>query len=90
MYLLKVFDEPEMYRKLEPQAVKFEKVHNTFCDLMKTIVADPKVLSILGKQGNEKGYRTHQGDKLRDMVLNLIQEEVFWRFIDPKIINLIY
>ena len=79
MYLLKVFDEPEMYRKLEHQALKFEKVHNTFCDLMKMIVADPKVLSILGKQGNEKGYRTHQGDKLRDMILNLIQEEVFLR-----------
>ena len=66
-----------MYRKLEVQAKKFEQVHNKFCDFMKAVVADPKVTSILGKQRNEKGYRIHQGDRLRNMLLSLIQEEVF-------------
>ena len=77
MYLLKVFDEPEMYRKLEPQAKQFEQVHSKFCDFMKAIVADPKVTSVLGKERNEKGYRIHQGDRLRNMLQSLIQEEVY-------------
>ena len=43
---------------------------------MLVILHDPKVTSVLPKAFNEKGYRILQGEKLRKMLLRLIQTEV--------------
>lgn len=49
-------------------------------------MADPKVTSILSKQRGEKGYRVHQGDKLRTLLSTLIEEEVQSGDIDISLI----
>lgn len=47
-----------------------------FQEIMKAIVADPKVLSILNKRKGQKGWRELQGDNLKDVLLSVIQTEV--------------
>ncbi|KAJ8024411.1 Dynein heavy chain domain-containing protein 1 [Holothuria leucospilota] len=44
-------------------------------EIMKAIVADPKVLSILNKRKGQKGWRELQGDNLKDVLLSVIQTE---------------
>ncbi|XP_076466624.1 dynein heavy chain domain-containing protein 1-like isoform X2 [Babylonia areolata] len=75
LYLLKVFEQPEMYRRLNQQAFKFESVHNKFKDWMRVVSNDSKVLSVVNRRRGEKGYRLLQGDNLRSLLLSLIQQQ---------------
>ena len=43
---------------------------------MLVILADPKVVSVFHKNHGEKGYRIHQGERLRDTFLLLVEEQV--------------
>jgi len=45
-------------------------------DFMHAVAADPKVLSILSKNHSEKGYRFHQGPRLRLLLSSLEQTMV--------------
>ncbi|XP_070211333.1 dynein heavy chain domain-containing protein 1-like isoform X3 [Littorina saxatilis] len=78
LYLLKIFEQPEMYRRLNQQAYKFEAVHNKFKDWMRVVSNDSKVLSVVNRRRGEKGYRLLQGDNLRSLLLSLVhqQEEI--------------
>ena len=40
-------------------------------DLMHAVADDPKVMSILTKNRGEKGYRFHQGARLRLLLMSL-------------------
>ncbi|KAL8594105.1 hypothetical protein ACOMHN_000817 [Nucella lapillus] len=75
LYLLKIFEQPEMYRRLNQQAYKFEGVHNKFKDWMRVVSNDSKVLSVVNRRRGEKGYRLLQGDNLRALLLSLIQQQ---------------
>nr|KAG5709415.1 hypothetical protein BaRGS_029264 [Batillaria attramentaria] len=75
LYLLKIFERPEMYRKLSQQAYKFEALHNKFKDWMRVVSNDSKVLSVVNRRRGEKGYRLLQGDNLRSLFLSLIQQQ---------------
>ncbi|XP_048242736.1 dynein heavy chain domain-containing protein 1-like [Haliotis rufescens] len=79
LYLLKIFEKPELYRKFSGQATKFEEqVHNQFKDWMRVVSNDSSVMSVVGRKWGEKGYRFLQGNNLRSMLLSLIhtQEEI--------------
>ena len=43
---------------------------------MHAVAADPKVMSILVKNRGEKGYRFHQGPRLRLLLMSLKQTMV--------------
>jgi len=43
---------------------------------MQAVAADPKVMSILTKNCGEKGYRFHQGSRLRLLLTSLKQTMV--------------
>ena len=45
-------------------------------DFMHAVAADPKVMSILTKNRGEKGYRFHQGSRLRLLLTSLKQTMV--------------
>ena len=43
---------------------------------MTAVLKDPKVLSVLEKKRGDKGYRELQGDKLRELFVDVIAKEV--------------
>ena len=43
---------------------------------MQLVACDPKVTSIMTKARGEKGYRVLQGERLRNLLNEIIQEEV--------------
>ena len=45
-------------------------------EIMKAVVADPKVMSVLEKRKGQKGHRELQGDVLRELLLSLIIAQV--------------
>ena len=49
-----------------------------FChqEFMLVVLADPKVTSLLNKSRNDKSHRSLQGDRLRDMLYTLVENEV--------------
>jgi len=55
--------------------LRFNLVISIVCeqDFMHAVAADPKVLSILSKNRSEKGYRFHQGPRLRLLLASLKQ-----------------
>ena len=71
-----VFDDPEMFRKMESQAVKFQELHVHMVEYMSSVTGDPRVVSMLNKQRGDRGWRLHQGDKLRDLLTQWIATEV--------------
>jgi hypothetical protein len=76
LYLLKIFEQPELYRCLNQQAYKFESVHTKFKDWMRVVSNDSKILSVVNRRRGEKGYRLLQGDNLRSLLLSLIRQQV--------------
>ncbi|XP_025095393.1 dynein heavy chain domain-containing protein 1-like isoform X2 [Pomacea canaliculata] len=75
LYLLKIFEQPKLYRKLSQHAFKFEAVHAKFKDWMRVVSNDSKVLSVVNRRRGEKGYRLLQGDNLCSLFLSLIQQQ---------------
>ncbi|XP_077979356.1 dynein heavy chain domain-containing protein 1-like [Glandiceps talaboti] len=73
-YLSKVFSDPEMCRQMPEQAIKFEDVDLKFQEVMKSVVGDPRVLSILNKRKGQKGWREMQGDVLKKVYQTLIRK----------------
>ena len=43
---------------------------------MLSVVSDPKVTSMITKARGEKGYRMLQGEKVRNLLIKLIQTQV--------------
>ena len=43
---------------------------------MAAVLKDSKVLSVLEKKRGDKGYRELQGDKLRELFVDVISKEV--------------
>ncbi len=76
LYLLKLFEEPEIYRRMEKQADMFDVIHKQYCEFMMLVLSDPMVTSLLNRPRGEKGFRILQGDRLRDILINMIQTEV--------------
>ncbi|XP_060599368.1 dynein heavy chain domain-containing protein 1-like [Ruditapes philippinarum] len=75
LYLLKVFEWPELYKRFKEHAPKFEGVHAKFKDWMRVVSNDSKVLTVINRRRGEKGYRLLQGDNLRALFLQLIQTQ---------------
>ncbi|XP_052798483.1 dynein heavy chain domain-containing protein 1-like isoform X5 [Mya arenaria] len=75
MYLLKVFEWPQLYKRFKNQAANFEFIHNKFKNWMQVVSNDSKVLTVINRRRGEKGYRLMQGDKLRADFLELIQKQ---------------
>ncbi|XP_052095798.1 dynein heavy chain domain-containing protein 1-like isoform X11 [Mytilus californianus] len=75
LYLLKVFERPDLYKKFGGQNSKFENVHKQFKDWMRVVSNDSKVLTVVNRKRGEKGYRLLQGDNLRTLFLSLIQSK---------------
>ncbi|XP_033127107.1 dynein heavy chain domain-containing protein 1-like isoform X2 [Anneissia japonica] len=77
-YLSKVFSSDKLSSTLHKQAVKFNSVNTRYEEIMKSVVGDPKVLSILNKRVGQKNRRPLQGDVLRDCFKSMIhdQEEI--------------
>lgn len=44
---------------------------------MQAVVQDPRVGAMVTRHRGEKGYRVHQGERLRQTLLNMITEEVW-------------
>ncbi|CAL1542050.1 unnamed protein product, partial [Lymnaea stagnalis] len=74
-YLLKIFEQPELYNKLSQQAFKFEAVHNKFKDWMRVSSNDSKCMSVVNRRRGDRGYRLLQGDNLRTLLQSLIKEQ---------------
>ncbi|KAK6166840.1 hypothetical protein SNE40_023452 [Patella caerulea] len=75
MYLLKIFEKAELYKKWPNEASRFEQVHNKLKDWMRVVSLDSKVMSVVNHRRGSKGYRLLQGDNLRSLFLSIIQEE---------------
>ncbi|GFR96312.1 dynein heavy chain domain-containing protein 1-like, partial [Elysia marginata] len=75
LYLLKIFERPDLYRKLSQQAFKFEANHNKFKDWMRVVSNDSKCLSVVNRRRGDKGYRLLQGDNLRSLLLTIMKEQ---------------
>eukprot|EP00106_Octopus_bimaculoides_P016653 XP_014784095.1 PREDICTED: dynein heavy chain domain-containing protein 1-like [Octopus bimaculoides] len=74
MYLIKVFEKPSFIKEFDLQATTFEfSVHNKFKEWMRVVNADPKVMSVCPKSMSEKDHRVLQGNKLRKMLLSIIE-----------------
>ena len=43
---------------------------------MQAVVHEPKVICIVNHQRGEKAYRVHQGNKARDALLDILQQQV--------------
>ena len=71
-----VFDDAEMVRKMESHASTFQQLHVHMVEFMSAVTGDPRVVSMLNKQRGDRGWRTHQGDKLRDLLTQWIATEV--------------
>ncbi|XP_062587861.1 dynein heavy chain domain-containing protein 1-like, partial [Saccostrea cucullata] len=75
LYLLKIFERPEMYKKFNGPAFKFENVHTKFKDWMRVVSNNSKVITVVGRKRGEKGFRLLQGDYLINMFLELNQKQ---------------
>ncbi|XP_056008158.1 dynein heavy chain domain-containing protein 1-like [Ostrea edulis] len=75
LYLLKIFERPEMYKKFNGQAFKFENLHTKFKDWMRVVSNNSKVMTVVGRKRGEKGFRLLQGDYLINMFLELNQKQ---------------
>ncbi|XP_078321875.1 dynein heavy chain domain-containing protein 1-like isoform X4 [Crassostrea virginica] len=75
LYLLKIFERPEMYKKFNGPAFKFESVHTKFKDWMRVVSNNSKVMTVVGRKRGEKGFRLLQGDFLINMFLELNQKQ---------------
>ncbi|XP_013418883.1 dynein heavy chain domain-containing protein 1-like [Lingula anatina] len=73
LYLLKVFEDPDIYRKLGSQSLKFESINAKYKEFIKSVVNDPKVTSIFSKQRGEPGYRRLQGEAIRELLQSLLE-----------------
>ncbi|XP_069111192.1 dynein heavy chain domain-containing protein 1-like isoform X2 [Argopecten irradians] len=78
LYLLKIFERAELYKKFQAHSHKFETLHGKFKDWMRVVSNDSKILTVVHRKRGEKGYRLLQGDNLRALFLQLIesQEEI--------------
>ncbi|XP_022079964.1 dynein heavy chain domain-containing protein 1-like [Acanthaster planci] len=78
LYLSRVFGDENLRQECQNLANLFEGVDMKYQEIMKAVVADPKVLSILEKLKSQKGHRELQGDTLRELLSSLIvkQEEI--------------
>ena len=52
------------------------KSHYVLQEVMAAVASDAKVLAMLTRQRGDKGYRLLQGERLRDLLIKLIAEEV--------------
>ena len=77
--LWQVFDDPEMFRKLEVQSVKFQDLHLHIVEFMQAVTSDPRVTAMLARQRGDRAWRLHQGDKLMELLRQWIEMEV-WRY----------
>uniref|UniRef100_A0A8W8M9M4 AAA+ ATPase domain-containing protein n=1 Tax=Magallana gigas TaxID=29159 RepID=A0A8W8M9M4_MAGGI len=75
LYLLKIFERPELYKKFNGPAFKFENVHTKFKDWMRVVSNNSKVMTVVGRKRGEKGFRLLQGDYLINMFLELNQKQ---------------
>ncbi|XP_035825634.1 dynein heavy chain domain-containing protein 1 [Aplysia californica] len=75
LYLLKIFERAELYRKFSQQAFKFEAIHTKFKDWMRVVSNDSKCLSVVNRRRGDKGYRLLQGDNLKALLLSLTREQ---------------
>lgn len=82
LYLMKVFENPETYRRMSSLSFKFEGVHSKMKEIQRTVVSDPRVMSIVTHARGEKGYRLLQGENLIRTFMQLIrtQEELIQAF----------
>ncbi|XP_071803571.1 dynein heavy chain domain-containing protein 1-like isoform X3 [Asterias amurensis] len=78
LYLGRVFGDQELREEFQDLASKFDDADLKYQDIMKAVVTDPKVMSVLEKRKGQKGYREIQGDVLRELLASLIstQEEI--------------
>ncbi|XP_070566099.1 dynein heavy chain domain-containing protein 1-like isoform X2 [Ptychodera flava] len=88
-YLSKVFSDPEMVQEMAEQAIKFEDVDLKFQEVMKSVVGDPKVMSILSKRKGQKGWRELQGENLKKVFQTLIRKmEEILKSMDSTVDNI--
>ena len=65
-----------MFRKMEDQSERFQSLHDNLVDFMTAVTGDAKVTAMLNRQRGDRYWRMHQGDKLRDLLLQWIATEV--------------
>ncbi|KAJ8313858.1 hypothetical protein KUTeg_008419 [Tegillarca granosa] len=88
LYLLKIFERADLFRKYFRLSHDFEEVHSKFKDWMRVVSLDSKVMTVVHRKRGEKGYRLLQGDNLRALLLNLIQkQEEILKFLDELLEN---
>ncbi|XP_071943742.1 dynein heavy chain domain-containing protein 1-like [Antedon mediterranea] len=75
LYLSNLFSSEKFCSRLHKQAVKFNSVNVRYEEVMKSVVGDPKVLSILNKRVGQKNRRHLQGDVLRERFESMIQDQ---------------
>ncbi|XP_038044677.1 dynein heavy chain domain-containing protein 1-like [Patiria miniata] len=75
LYLSRVFGDGDLREQFQDLAIQFDSVDLKYQEIMKAVVADPKVLSVLEKRKGQKGHRELQGDTLRELLSSLIIKE---------------
>ncbi|XP_072179432.1 dynein heavy chain domain-containing protein 1-like [Diadema setosum] len=84
LYLSQVFSDEAVGEAQPDLGQLFEMVDQKYQEFITSVVADPKVLSILNKRKGTKGYRELQGDVLAELLkfLTKTQEEIMTN-LDP-------
>ncbi|XP_064648692.1 dynein axonemal heavy chain 6-like isoform X2 [Lineus longissimus] len=75
LYLLKVFEDADVFEMFGKHSKKFKAVNKKFKDFMSAVADDPRVLSVVTKRRGEKGFKLLSGDVLKNMFSDLIQDQ---------------